>query len=316
MLVDHVRAFCVVATVGNVTHAARRLGLSQSATSRAIAGLEASLGATLLARGSRGVELTDAGAVVLERARAALASLDGLGTDLAPGDEREVVIACHEHIATHLLPRALERLASERPDVRPRVLAGPSRFVHDVVRDGDAELGLVIGGDRDARLERVEVGRVRCQLVIAIDAAPETETRFIGSREVDTPANKAYPTVAFLQQRAPSTTIVASSTSLESHKALVRRGFGVSILPLFMVEEELRQRTLRVLHPSYVYVAAVDLIAPPGRRLSRAARSMVRALQPALSCTLALGPHHRGKPLGEHPRRGSRRRAGRYGAAP
>jgi DNA-binding transcriptional LysR family regulator len=315
---DQLRAFRAVAHARNVTTAARALGLSQPATSRAIAALENAVGTKLITRQSRGVELTDAGAALVERVDGILDALERLAVPEsdATDDATDLVIACQDHVATHLLPRAIEVLARERPRVRPRILAGPVRFVTDVVRAGDAEMGIVIGGGRDAQLARREIGRVRCQLVIAPDAPASARVRFIGSREVDAPENKAYPTVAFLKERVPGMTIALSCTSLEAHKALVCAGFGVSIVPRFVVEEELARGTLALFQKSYVYVAAVELVARPDARLSQAARIVLRVLEPQLDCRLAVGPQYRGRPVGEHPRKGSRRRAGRYGSAP
>lgn len=56
-----------VADMGSMAKAAQHLGMSQPAVSKAIADLEHTLGAPLLDRSSRGVELTDYGRVLLAR---------------------------------------------------------------------------------------------------------------------------------------------------------------------------------------------------------------------------------------------------------
>src|SRR5262245_56702023 len=58
-----------VAEVGSMAKASEHLALSQPAISKAIADMEHTLGAPLLDRTSRGVELTDCGRVLVERAR-------------------------------------------------------------------------------------------------------------------------------------------------------------------------------------------------------------------------------------------------------
>jgi DNA-binding transcriptional LysR family regulator len=58
-----------VAELGSMAHAAERLALSQPAISKAISDMERTLGATLLDRSSRGVELTECGRLLVERSR-------------------------------------------------------------------------------------------------------------------------------------------------------------------------------------------------------------------------------------------------------
>ena len=61
--------FLAVAECGSFSEAAKRLFVSHSTTSRAVAALEAELGTTLLHRSSRSVTLTPAGEVLVERAK-------------------------------------------------------------------------------------------------------------------------------------------------------------------------------------------------------------------------------------------------------
>src|ERR1700732_3540732 len=58
-----------VAAVGSMAKASERLALSQPAISKAISDMEQTLGAPLFHRSSSGVELTDCGRMLVERAR-------------------------------------------------------------------------------------------------------------------------------------------------------------------------------------------------------------------------------------------------------
>jgi len=72
----HLEYFVVVAEEGQITRAARRLGVAQPALSQAIAQLESETGVKLLERHARGVRLTAAGESFNAKARLAVAATD------------------------------------------------------------------------------------------------------------------------------------------------------------------------------------------------------------------------------------------------
>src|SRR5258708_40199685 len=76
MELRHLRYFVAVAEEGSLTLAELRLHTSQPSLSRQIRDLEYKVGAELLSRSVRGVELTAAGKAFLDHARLALAQVD------------------------------------------------------------------------------------------------------------------------------------------------------------------------------------------------------------------------------------------------
>jgi len=75
MSLTQLEYFVAVAEERNFGRAAKRLAISQPPLSRQILKLEDEVGAQLLRRTSRGAELTEEGAVLLERAREILAKV-------------------------------------------------------------------------------------------------------------------------------------------------------------------------------------------------------------------------------------------------
>ena len=77
MELRHLRYFVAVAEAGSLTvAAARKLHTSQPSLSRQIRDLEAEVGAQLLTRRARGIELTPAGRAFLDHARVVLSQVE------------------------------------------------------------------------------------------------------------------------------------------------------------------------------------------------------------------------------------------------
>jgi len=76
MSLAQIEYFVAVSETGHVGRAAEALRIAQPAVSRQIRNLEDELGARLFVRSARGMQLSEAGDVFLEHARAILAQID------------------------------------------------------------------------------------------------------------------------------------------------------------------------------------------------------------------------------------------------
>ena len=72
----HLRYFVALADAGTFTHAAEQMFIAQPTLSQQIRRLEEMVGTPLLQRGREGVQLTEAGSVLLEESRAVLSRVD------------------------------------------------------------------------------------------------------------------------------------------------------------------------------------------------------------------------------------------------
>jgi len=129
MTLEQLRIFVAVAEKQHVTRAASELNLTQSATSAAIAALEARYGIKLFDRIGRGVVLTQTGRDFLIEARAVLARARAaaqLLTDLAGLKRGSLTIAASQTVANYWLPGRLQAFHAAYPGIDLKIPCSPS----------------------------------------------------------------------------------------------------------------------------------------------------------------------------------------------
>ena len=139
------RSFVKVAEVGSLTRASEALHVAQPALSQQMRSLEDELGVKLLARGSRGVALTEAGQRLFEEARTMLFGVETL-VDRVRGDssepEGEVVIGVGQTVGSLLMVPLLELAAKRFPRVRIQVREMLSGLLPELVRSGAVDFAI------------------------------------------------------------------------------------------------------------------------------------------------------------------------------
>jgi DNA-binding transcriptional LysR family regulator len=144
MELRHLRYFVAIAEERSFTRAAERLWVAQPGLSSQIRRLESELGVRLFDRHTRGVDLTDAGELFLERARATLAAAEearATGRDLEAGLIGSVRLGLAIETPAALTPSLLAAFARSHPDVEVTVI--------------ESYGGTLLRDLRDARLDAV-----------------------------------------------------------------------------------------------------------------------------------------------------------------
>jgi len=146
MQIQTLKIYCDLVDAGSFSRAAEWNGITQSAVSQQLRGLEERYGVRLLDRRRHQVVLTAEGRALLESSKKILAELAAVDRRLE--HLREQVRGCL-HVSTvlsiglHELPACLKYFRSEFPDVEVKVSYERSSAVYASVRDGTADLGLV-----------------------------------------------------------------------------------------------------------------------------------------------------------------------------
>jgi DNA-binding transcriptional LysR family regulator len=143
-------AFLVVAEVGKISEAARRLHLSQPAVTAQIRRLEAELDTPLFIRSVHGVTLTPRGAHLQERVQRVFADLEDALSELdQPGELKGVLkFAASTTSAAYFVPNIFSRFRRYHPEVGLHLIVGNAKDVLELVREQHVGLGLLGGHAR------------------------------------------------------------------------------------------------------------------------------------------------------------------------
>jgi len=264
--------FVAVAEERSFTRGAQRSGIVQSAASAAVQRLERELGQCLLGRGTRSVELTDAGRLVLDRARTLLGDARAVRDDLdalAGGLRGTVTLGTVLSTGELDLVAILTSFHRQHPgiSVRLRLSAGPENQHLQRLLDGEFDLSLVPQPNQPlAGVTITAVAQMRLVLVCrrddALAQARDVRYRDIASRDfIDFPSpwgNRALVDGLF-QADGATRAVAFEVVDVDTALALIRGGLGIGFLPDHVTDNQ----------PDLV---AVDLHQPPPqRRRGRAA---------------------------------------------
>ena len=261
------RYFVTIARVGHITRAALALGVTQPALSASIQRLESEVGAPLLHRTGKGVELTEAGRAFLVHAEETLRAADAAGRAVREvmGLERgSIRIGGGATAVAYLLPPVVSALRKSHPGLRFFVREGGSTDVAKAVLSGELDLGIVTlpvaipGADGLVRVPLVEDelrlivppghrmasakserGRPRTTQK-AGKAAPEFRWKDLeGEPFVAFEAGTAVRGVVDRAAAAAGVTlsVVMELRSIESIKSMVDAGIGVALVSRFALDD-------------------------------------------------------------------------------
>ncbi len=238
------RHFIAVAEQLHFGRAATALHISQPPLSRSIRDLEARVGATLLARTRRRVELTPEGAHFLEKAKRLLAQLERAVLEvgsMAAGDGGRLRLGFVSLADYGVLPGLLKAYKLARPgvDLALREMLSPDQAA--ALSAGELDFGLLLPPVPGAYLEHIVVQRER---FVAALPARHRLARSRGRVAMRDLAGEAFvmapraiapglhDIVARLAARAGfSPRVAQEAIQMQTVVSLVSSGLGIAIVP-------------------------------------------------------------------------------------
>jgi len=237
------RDFGVVAEEGSLSEAARRLGVSQSTLTRRMAALEEDLGAEVLRRGPRGVELTETGEAILEpirRMTGEVREVDLVATGRDATLSGTVRISSTEGLVNHWCTPTLRDFQREHPAIRFEL--DVSMRNANVLRR-EADIALRLGRPRQQEL----VARRGADLRVGLYASTEYLERFGRPGTIEEIAN--HQTICFdealrgggvgawIEKLLGGGNVVYRATGLMTQLEAVRCGWGIGFSSVFIANE-------------------------------------------------------------------------------
>ncbi|MBM9624614.1 LysR family transcriptional regulator [Streptomyces zhihengii] len=241
MDVRQLRAIVTVAEVGSVTRAAEVLHLVQPAVTRQIRTLEQELGVPLFERTAQGMRPTEAGVIMVDRARRALNELERARAEVQPtlGEVTGIVTVGLLDSTSDLLAEPLvTAVARDHPGVVLRLMTAYSGHLQQWLDDGDLDLALLYDLDSTPSLNTRILVRERLWVV----APPSAGLR----ADVAVPLAEAarHPLVmpaaghalrglvdAAAARAGVEVRVAVQTNSLRVQKQLVLAGHGWTVLP-------------------------------------------------------------------------------------
>lgn len=168
----HLRAFAAVAEELQFRPAAERLHMTQSALTRTIQMLEEAVGAELLARTTRVVQLTEAGRTFLYECRLALGHIEKatlLAQAAADGKVGYLRIAYMDFAINGQLPLIIEQFLHTHPGIKVELFHYPSSKQKEALLESRIDIGFLIGPFESPTVSQVTLTNE--ELVVLLPAA-------------------------------------------------------------------------------------------------------------------------------------------------
>lgn len=294
---QQLNAFRHLARTGSFSKAAQATLRTQPAVSRQIKALEAELGCLLVERsGRKGARLTRAGERLLAFCDQTQQGEQALREDLAAlGDEPRAWLRLAAPLTTlvQLLPPLIAAYGRDHPQVELTLWDRPQNEVVQLVRSGEADLGLALAGAAPRGLRAQPWKQVRPVLLVPQGHPLCRRRRPLDLAEISRyrlvlpPASPDFSHRAALDElfrsRGLACRLVMESANAEVSAALVEQGLGLAFASLAGEPPGLQKRNLAALSLEHLLPRdRIVILSRKGRALPRHQQDLVDLLLAAV----------------------------------
>ncbi|OVZ59339.1 LysR family transcriptional regulator [Pigmentiphaga sp. NML080357] len=258
MLIDLVqlRTFVAVAEEQHLTRAAERLHISQSAASAHVRTVEEVLGTQLFVRTNRSLELTRAGQLLLEKAKALLNEavlFASFAREIHGKTEGHLIVGAGSESASSRIGEIVGVLRQRHPLISVDLYARPSSGARQGLKTGELDVGLLLGRPLDPGFCYYEIARIAFR--VAGPVAWQAQIERAGWAELAgmpwiSPADAAMAYSPVLErvfgERGLELNTVARFDNATLGRAMLQAGVGLMLMREEHVSHGLQDGTLAV----------------------------------------------------------------------
>jgi DNA-binding transcriptional LysR family regulator len=284
------RVVIAVAESGSISAGSDRLQLAVAAASARISAMEAALGIRIFERSPRGVELTAAGRMLVQRGRELLDGADRLALDLhdwSLGLAGHVRLLANASALLQVLPQRLEAFSRSHPRIHVEVEERMSPEILGALLEGRADVGIVDLATPTRGLDFVPFFRDQLALVLPAGHA------LAGEREVRLPQLLAENFIVIAGANMVKTRLFNAAAALgeplqvrmqmrsfDAACRMVAAGLGVAVLPAQAILPQLAHLALKAVPVAEDWAQRTHHLAlRAGDEAPAVARSLVEALR-------------------------------------
>jgi LysR family transcriptional regulator for bpeEF and oprC len=284
--------FTKVIELGSFTKAAFFLGIPKSQVSRKVLALEKDLGVQLIYRTTRQIELTFAGKNYFQRCHRIMEELEALNLEVSKFNEDikgTIRISAPEDMGLRFFPPIVEEFQKMHPKVRFEFYLTGRRV--DLVKE-PIDLALRVGKLQDSTLIGRKVGEVHNIIV----ASPEFLSKNLNLKNIeDLNLVTAVGFGEFGKERAwdlvglpkkikirPNAPIVTNT--MDMLLKLVLDGVGVSLIPTFIANSEIKSgKLIHLFKTYYSKPIPVHFVMPPQKEMPQKLKKFIEFASDKLS---------------------------------
>ncbi len=252
MSIRHLRIFIMVATLKNMSEAAKQLYITQPSISQAIKELEDHYGVKLFERLSRKLYLTQEGEVLLRYATHVVQSFDEMEMTMShQGAHVNLRIGASITVGSRMLNEILTTLESQNEKIPTKVTIRNTRQLEEMLLNSELDVAIVEGVITNKDLVAKSICKDQLVLVVGQNhkfynqdeiSILELQNEDVISREDGSGSKSIFDNI--LKQYEVDVNIAWSSTDTGAIKDAVLEGRGLAVLSKLMVEKELKKGTL------------------------------------------------------------------------